>query len=107
MDVAGVYHRVSAWLVEYLEPLAMMTDRGPLRALRELTFGLVFTHSPNLSNASRMRTRNASELFWAVQRMSRHLADRHWDHRKWAAAVLAQLAAAVEPDDLLSLDTTE
>jgi hypothetical protein len=107
MDAGGVYAQVSALLADYLEPLGMEAASGPLRVLRELTHGILFTQSVQLSNAARLWATDAGELLGAVQRMSAHLSDRTWDHREWAAAILAQQAQAVQADDLIALDSTE
>jgi hypothetical protein len=107
MDAKEVYERVSALLAEYLEALGMGVANGPLRVMRELTTGILWTQSVQLSNAARVWADDAGELLGAVQRMSQHLADRTWDHREWAAAILARQARAVQPADLIPLDGTE
>lgn len=107
MDDRDVYPRISALLDEYLQPLGMLQARGPLRALRELTRGIVFTCSVQLSNAARLWAGNPRQLQHAVERLSEHLADPHWDHREWAAAVLRLQAEAIEEDDLIPIDPTE
>jgi len=107
MDAAGVYHRVSALLHDYLQPLGMSASAGPLRAMAELTIGIVWTGSVQLSNAARRFARTPGELEHAVKRLSEHLADPHWDHREWAAAVLAEQARHVKDQDLIPLDATE
>jgi hypothetical protein len=91
----------------YLQPLGMVTPRGPLRAMAELTRGIVFTSSVQLSNAARLLVDSPRPLRRAVDRLSDHLSDTTWDHREWAAAVLQQLADAVEEDDLIPIDGTE
>jgi hypothetical protein len=107
MDAAGVYERVSAWLHDYLEPFGMSVPAGPLRAMAELTCGMIWTGSVQLSNAARLFCRTAQQLEHAVNRLSEHLADPHWDHREWAAAILAEQARHVQDDDLIPLDATE
>lgn len=107
MDAAGVYGRVSAQLRDYLHSFGMSTPAGPLRAMAELTCGIVWTGSVQLSNAARLFCRTSAELEHAVKRLSEHLADPHWDHREWAAAVLAEQARHVKDDDLIPLDATE
>jgi hypothetical protein len=107
MSAGSVYGRVSAFLREYLKPLGMLVECGPLRALRELTAGIVFTGSVQLTNAVRLFAETDNQLAAAVERMSDHLGDEQWDHRDWAGAVLHHLADTVEEDDLLPLDGTE
>jgi len=107
MNDRDVYPRISALLDDYLQPLGMLQGRGPLRALRELTRGIVFTGSVQLSNAARLWVRNPHQLRRAVERLSGHLADPAWDHREWAAAVLHLQAGAVDEDDLIPIDPTE
>lgn len=99
--------RVQSLLREYLRPLGMLCEAGPLRACREMVSGIIFSGSLQLTNAARLFATTAHQLHKAVERMSLHLANEHWDHRDWAAAVLHQLAEAVEDDDLLPLDGTE
>jgi len=107
MSAGSVYRRVSAFLRDYLKPLGMLVERGTLRVLRELTTGIVFTGSVQLTNAARLFVKNDNQLADAVERMSNHLANARWDHREWAGAVLHQLANVVEEDDLIPLDGTE
>lgn len=107
MSAESVYGRVSALLRDYLKPLGMLVDAGPLRALRELTAGIVFTGSVQLSNAARLFATDAHHLGKAIERMGAHLSDEDWNHGEWAAAVLQHLADAVQDDDLLPLDGTE
>lgn len=85
----------------------MLCEAGPLRAVRELTAGVVFTGSVQLTNAARLFTSTPNQLAGAVERMGRHLADESWDHREWAASVLQLQADAVGEDDLIPLDGTE
>ena len=85
MDDKDVYSRISGLLNDYLKPLGMLRDRGPLRVLRELTHGIVFTASVQLSNAARLWAEDAGQLRHGVERLSEALADRGWDHREWAA----------------------
>jgi hypothetical protein len=107
MDDRDVYSRISGLLNDYLKPLGMLRDRGPLRVLRELTHGIVFTASVQLSNAARLWARDAGQLQDGVERLSEALADRRWDHREWAAGVLRLSAEEVEEDDLIPIDPTE
>jgi hypothetical protein len=107
MDDKDVYTRVSDLLNDYLKPLGMLRDRGQLRVLRELTHGIVFTASVQLSNAARLWAQDAGQLRHGVERLSEALADRGWDHREWAAGVLRLLAEEVEEDDLIPIDATE
>jgi len=107
MDDRDVYSKVSELLDDYLKPLGMLRGRGPLRALRELTRGIVFTASVQLSNAVRLWAQSPRQLHRGMERLSGCLADRRWDHREWAAGVLRLAAEAVEDDDLIPIDATE
>lgn len=107
MSAGSVYGQVSALLRDYLKPLGMLVESGPLRVLRELTAGIVFTGSVQLTNAARLFAPTRSSLAKAVERMSAHLCDEEWDHREWAANVLKLQADAVAEDDLIPLDGTE
>jgi hypothetical protein len=107
MNVGEVYEHVSALLDEYLEPLGMNALRGPLRAVGELTRGIVWTGSVQLSNSARLRARSPAGLARMVERLSHHLSDRSWDHREWAARVLAEQARSLRDDDLIPIDATE
>lgn len=104
---ANAYGRVTSLLREYVSPLGMLCEAGPLRVMRELTAGIVFTGSVQLTNAARLFAVTPNQLNKAVERMGAHLADGSWDHREWAGAVLHQLADAVGEDDLIPLDGTE
>mgnify|MGYP005859554347 CR=1 FL=1 len=99
--------RLVSLLHDYIRPLGMLAQQGPLRAMRELTAGIVFTGSVQLSNAARLFVHTPGQLRDAVKRLSLHLADRHWNHQEWAAAVLQHLADSVEEDDLIPIDGTE
>jgi len=99
--------RLATLLLDYIHPLGMAATAGPLRAMRELTAGVLFTGSVQLTNAARLFCHTPAELDEAVKRLSRHLADPHWNHQEWAAAVLQQLADAVADDDLIPIDGTE
>lgn len=105
--VEKTYGQVESLLRDYVSPLGMLCESGPLRVMRELTAGIVFTGSVQLTNAARLFAAGPGQLAKAVERMGAYLGDRSWDHREWAGAVLAQLAGAVEEDDLLPLDGTE
>jgi hypothetical protein len=107
MSAGSVYGQISALLRDYLKPLGMLVEAGPLRAVRELTAGIVFTGSVQLTNAARLFVTNANQLAKAVERMSAHLADESWDHREWAGAVLRQQTECVDDDDLIPIDGTE
>ena len=98
--VGNAYGRVSSLLREYVRPLGMLCEAGPLRVMRELTAGIVFTGSVQLTNAARLFATTRNQLAGAVERMGGHLADEKWDHRDWAGAVLHQQAAEVGQDDL-------
>jgi hypothetical protein len=105
--VGNAYQRLTSLLREYLRPLGMLCESGPLRAMRELTAGIVFTGSVQLTNAARLFATTRNQLAGAVERMSLHLASEAWDHRDWAGAVLHQLADVVGEDDLIPIDGTE
>lgn len=105
--VQNTYGRVTSLLREYVRPLGMLCEAGPLRTMRELTAGIVFTGSVQMTNAARLLATTPNQLAKAVERMSADLADESWDHRQWAGAVLAEQAGAVEPDDLIPIDGTE
>jgi hypothetical protein len=107
MSAGSVYVQVSALLRDCLESLGMLVEAGPLRVVRELTAGIVFTGSVQLTNAARLFATGPRSLAKAVERMSWHLCDERWDHRAWAAAVLQLQADAVQEDDLIPLDGTE
>jgi hypothetical protein len=107
MIAGNAYDQLSALLRDYLKPLGMLVDSGPLRVMRELTFGIVFTGSVQLTNAARLFSHTRNQLEAALERMSGHLSDPHWDHREWAAAVLAEQVGHVQADDLIPLDGTE
>jgi hypothetical protein len=107
MDAKSVYGQVSALLRDFLHPLGMLVEVGPLRTLRELTAGIVFTGSVQVTNAARLFASSAHSLGKFGERMSHHLLDENWDHRDWAAAVLQQLTSCLEEDDLIPLDGTE
>jgi len=101
------YAKALSLFDDYLQPLGMVKPRGPLRAMAKLTRGIAFTSSVQLSNAARLLVDSPRPLRRAVDRLSDHLADTSWDHREWAAAVLQQLADAVDDDDLIPIDGTE
>lgn len=107
MDVTRVYQRVSALLDDYLHLFGMTVSAGPLRAMAELTAGIVWTGSVQLTNAARQFARTPCQLKHGVERLSEHLADPHWDHREWAARVLAEQTRHVRDDDLIAMDATE
>ena len=107
MNAAVVYQRVSALLRDYLHSLGMDLPSGPLRAAAELTAGMVWTGSVQLTNAARLFARTAGQLEHAVKRLSEHLANPCWDHREWAGEVLAEQTRHVQDDDLIPMDATE
>jgi len=73
MDDKNVYRHVSGLLDDYLKPLGMLRDRGPLRVLRELTHGIVFTGSVQLTNAARLWAQDSGQLRHGVERFSERL----------------------------------
>ncbi len=79
----------------------MLVDHDPLRVMRELTAGIVFTGSVQLSNVARLFAESSAQLADAVERMSHHLSDRHWGYRNWAAMILSEQARWIEKDDLI------
>ena len=62
MSAGSVYSQVSAFLREYLKPLGMLVESGPLRAMRELTTGIVMTGSVQFTNAARLFCRSENQL---------------------------------------------
>jgi hypothetical protein len=107
MNDRDVYQRLLSLLDDFVQPLGMLAAHGPLRAMAELTRGIVFTCSVQLSNAGRLQVDSPRPLRRVVDRLSDHLADSRWDHGEWSAAVLQQCADAVEDDDLIPIDGTE
>jgi hypothetical protein len=107
MNVGIVHHQLSVLLEDYLESFGMNERQGPLRAMGELVRGILWTGSVQLSNAARLLAATPARLAHVVKRLSIHLADRRWDHREWAAAILAEQVRHVRSGDLLPLDATE
>jgi hypothetical protein len=107
MDAGRVFDRVSDELDQFLEPLDMLVPAGPLRAMRELVTGIVWTGSVQLSNAARLRAHHAGQLKRTVERLSHRLADRRWDHRAWAGAVLSEQVRHLDPWSLIPIDATD
>ena len=107
MNVGIAHRQISVLLDDYLESFGMNAPQGPLRAMGELTRGILWTGSVQLSNAARLFADTPAHLAQAVKRLSIHLADRRWDHRPWAAAILAEQVRHVRRGDLLPLDATE
>jgi hypothetical protein len=85
----------------------MLVPRGPLRALGELVGGIVWTSSVQLTNAARRWAPNPRALARAVERLSDHLSDVHFDHHPWAAQALRQLCGPLADDDLIPIDMTD
>jgi hypothetical protein len=107
MDVGTVYEDVSARLADYLEALGMRPVRGPLRVMGELVRGILWTGSVQLTNAARLRATSPARLARIVKQYSQHFASRKWDHRDWAAQILARQVRDLQAEDLLPLDGTE
>jgi hypothetical protein len=107
MNAKDGFKKSLSLLDDYLQPLGMLAPHGPLRAMAELTRGIVFTSSVQLSNAARLLVDSPRPLRRAVDRLSDHLSDPNWNHAEWAAAVLQHLAEVVEQDDLIPIDGTE
>lgn len=107
MVVESAYREVSALLREYLEPFGMNLPIGPLRAVGEITRGIVLTGTVQLTNAARLFCHTSHQLEDAVERLSHHLSDPRWNHHPWAAEILAEQARQVGPDDLIPIDGTE
>ena len=78
MNVGIAHHQLSVLLDDYLESFGMNAPQGPLRAMGELTRGILWTGSVQLSNAARLFADTPAQLAQAVKRLSIHLADRHW-----------------------------
>lgn len=107
MVAGSVLGHVSAEVAEYLQEFGMGARQGPLRAAGELVQGMLWTGSVQLTNAARLFTQRPRSLAHAVERLSRHLADPHWDHREWAAAILAAQVRELEEQSLIPIDATE
>lgn len=107
MSVENLRQQVEALLEDYLRPLGMVGQNGPLRALGELTAGIVWNCSVQITNAARRFAQTPRQLGRALERISGHLADRKFDHHPWAAAALHQLCSQVKEDDLIPIDMTE
>jgi len=75
--------------------------------MRELTTGIVWTGSVQLTSAARLFSHTTNQLEAAVERMSQCLADRHWDHRELAMAVLVDQVREIDEDTLVPIDTTD
>jgi len=75
--------------------------------VRELVAGTVFTGSIQLTNAARLFARTSRQLERAVERMSQHLADPHWDHRPLQTVLLDQQAQELDDDTLIAIDLTD
>ena len=107
MLTGGAYRRLCALLEDYSHDLGMSAEDGPLRAMRQLTEGIVLTGSVQLSNAARLLAHSPGELSRLVDRLSGHLANPRWDHRDWAAGILYHQVQALEEDSLIPIDATE
>ena len=112
MDDQDVYLRVSGLRNDYLKPLGMLRDRGPLWVLRELTHGVVFTASVQLSNAARRWARDARQRRRGVERLSRDgpteagITAKGRSLTPEASRMLRLSAEEVEEDDLIPIDAT-
>ena len=73
MMARSAYGHLSALLCDYLKPLGMLVDSGPLRVLRELTFGIVFTGSVQLTNAARLFAQTPNQLEAALEQGRRQI----------------------------------
>jgi hypothetical protein len=107
MTAGSAVTRISALLDDYMRPLGMRVENGPLRAMRELTRGIVFTGSVQLSNAARLFVQSPNQLHKAVERMGFYLASPAWDHRDWADAVLAEQVRQIDSESLIPIDPTD
>jgi hypothetical protein len=107
MLTGGTYRRLRALLEDYSHDLGMSAEDGPLRTMRELTAGIVFTGSVQLSNAARLIARSPAELSTLVHRLSGNLANVHWDHRDWAEGILHHHVQDLDQDSLIVIDSTE
>jgi hypothetical protein len=107
MGVGNVYAELRELLHEYLRPLEMQIQVGPLRAMGDLVEGMVFTGSVQVSNAARLLAASDGSLEYHVKRITLALSNHRWNHEPWARAVLQQRAAWVEPEDLIPIDATE
>jgi hypothetical protein len=107
MNDRDVYRELSSLLHRYLQPLGMVTERGPQRAMGELVRGILFTASVHLSNTARLLATEPRPVRRHIERLGHHLANRNWDHGEWAAAVLHHVCSDIEDDDLIPVDGTE
>ena len=107
MSVRNGYERLDELLSDYVSPLGMTANCGPLRAMGDLVRGIALGGSVQVTDAARLIASTPGELSAAVKRISEHLSDRHFDHRPWAGAILALQAGKIADDDLIPLDATE
>ncbi len=107
MFAEKVFGSVSELLRKYLESYGLGVDRGPRRAMRELTLGMLWTGSVQLTSAARLYATTPDQLERAVERLSTHLSDREWDHRELAAAILEDQVREIGDDTLIPIDATE
>ena len=107
MFTGGTYRRLCVLLKDSSHDLGMAADDGPLRAMRELTAGIIFTGSVQLTNAARLFAEDEAELTFAAQRLSDHFADPRWDHRDRAAGILRHHVREIEDTSLIPIGGTE
>lgn len=107
MSIGSTWQRVSTSLAEYCRSAELTGDSGLPRVLRELVEGIVLMGSVQLTNAARLSCDNAARLEQQVKRLSRHLGNRHVDHRPWLRRLWKQLAGQVQEFDPIAIDATE
>jgi hypothetical protein len=107
MSIGSAWQRVNALLADHCRTLELTGNCGLFRALRELTQGIVLMGSVQLTNAARLFSDDSRHLEQEVKRLSRHLGDRHVDHRRWLKTLWRQLALEVEEFDPIAIDATE
>jgi len=107
MSAGMLWSQLSVRLAEFLEPFVRPLPPAAARVVRELVAGTVFTGSPYLTNAARLFARSTAQLEDAVERMSQHLADPHWDHRPLRDVLLNQQGAQVDEQTLIPIDLTD
>ena len=107
MSAGMLFKEFSARLSEFLEPFVRPLPPAPARVVRELVAGAVFTGSTQLTNAARLFAQTSSQLEHAVERMSQHLADPHWNHRPLQEVLLEQQTRQIDDHTLIPIDLTD
>ena len=107
MSAGMLFNKISDQLREFLEPFIQPLPRAPARMVGELVAGAVFTGSMQLTNAARVFVQTTNQLERAVERMSHHLADPHWDHRHLEKVLLQQQAQNIDDNTVIPIDLTD